>query len=315
MSSTAAPGTAPSSVTRALRATNVRLAYGSHTVVHEASLQVRAGEVLALVGPNGSGKSTLLRGMARLHGLEAGELHLASNGSEQTEAQHPESVHTEAQHPEALLDCMALSPKQFATRLAMLTQHRPTPAGMTVREIVGLGRHPHKSRWIGADPHGEAAVQRAMNLTGVEDLADRAIDELSGGQVQRVWLASCLAQQTPVLLLDEPTNHLDLRYQSELLDLIRDLADDHGVAVGVVLHDLNQAATVADRVALLVDGAIVAEGTPAEVLTQKALTRAYQTPIEVVLHDGRPQVRPLPRCATRQRLEDAIGRPATTLSA
>lgn len=286
--------TTPASGT--LQATKLRLAYGSHTVVHEASLHVRSGEVLALVGPNGSGKSTLLRGMARLHGLQSGELHLAGDDT-------------------ALLDCMALSPREFATQLAMLTQHRPTPAGMTVREIVGLGRHPHKSRWLGADPDGIAAVQRAMNLTGVEDLADRSIDELSGGQVQRVWLASCLAQQTPVLLLDEPTNHLDLRYQSELLDLIRDLADDHDVAVGVVLHDLNQAATVADRVALLVDGQIVAEGSPAEVLTQEALTRAYQTPIEVVDNFGRPQVRPLPRCATRQRLEKQLARGPQVLTA
>ncbi|WP_022909344.1 ABC transporter ATP-binding protein [Aestuariimicrobium kwangyangense] len=287
----------------ALTASKLRLAYGSHTVVHEASLQVRAGEVLALVGPNGSGKSTLLRGMARLHGLSSGALHLATGGSDAAQDDGGPVDSVDCGDP---VDCLTLSPRRFATRLAMLTQHRPTPAGMSVREIVGLGRHPHRSRWTGADPAGLEAVRRAMALTGVDELAERSIDELSGGQVQRVWLASCLAQQTPVLLLDEPTNHLDLRYQSELLDLIRDLADDHGVAIGVVLHDLNQAATVADRVVLLVDGAIVAEGTPTDVLTEQALTRAYQTPIEVIDSAGLLQVRPLPRCATRQRLGELI---------
>ena len=97
-------------------------------------------------------------------------------------------------------------------------------------------------------------------------MAERAVDELSGGQLQRVWLASCLAQDTGVLLLDEPTTFLDLRYQVELLDLVRDLADAHGVAVGVVLHDLDQAAAVADRIALLDEGRVRAAGPPAEVL-------------------------------------------------
>ena len=285
----------PPASPRALQASRVRLAYGPHTVVHEADLRVRPGEVLALVGPNGSGKSTLLRGMARLHGLSSGELHLAHDLPGTTDDTSGDA----ATDP---VDCMTLSPREFATRLAMLTQHRPIPAGMTVREVVSLGRHPHKSRWLGADPHGPAAVQRAVDLTGIADITESALDELSGGQAQRVWLASCLAQQTPVLLLDEPTNHLDLRYQSELLDLIRDLADHQGAAVGVVLHDLNQAATVADRVALLVDGRLIAEGTPTEVFTEARLTAAYQTPIEVMHTADGPRIRPLPRCATRQRL-------------
>ena len=106
-----------------------------------------------------------------------------------------------------------------------------------------------------------APIARAMDLTGVTAMADRPVDELSGGERQRVWLASCLAQDTGVLLLDEPTNHLDLRYQAELLDLVEDLAHDHGVAVGVVLHDLNQAASVADHVVLLDGGRVVAAGS------------------------------------------------------
>src|SRR5690606_15196025 len=124
-------------------------------------------------------------------------------------------------------------------------------------------------------------VAWAMSVTGVDGMADRPIDELSGGELQRVWLATCLAQDTNVLLLDEPTTFLDLRYQVEILDLIRDLADTHGVAVGVVLHDLNQAASVAARVVLMHQGRVRACGPPAQVLTGEVLTDTYGIRIEV----------------------------------
>ena len=138
-------------------------------------------------------------------------------------------------------------------------------------------------------------------MTGVEDLAERGADHLSGGQLQRVWLASCLAQETGVLLLDEPTTYLDLRYQVELLDLIRDLADEHAIAVGVVLHDLDQAAAVADRIALLHAGRITADGTPAHVLTPERLTDAYGIRIDVDTDPltGRLRTRAIGRHHTR----------------
>lgn len=124
----------------------------------------------------------------------------------------------------------------FARRVTLLAQSRPTPTGISVRDVVGFGRHPYRGRWRDGDPGGPAVITHAMTVTGVTDLAERSVDELSGGQLQWVWLASCLAQDTGVLLLDEPTTYLDLRYQVEILDLIRELADQHGVAIGVVLH-------------------------------------------------------------------------------
>ncbi len=150
-----------------------------------------------------------------------------------------------------------------------------------MRDVVEFGRYPYRGRWGRPDPDGPAAVDRALALTGVDGLADRGADHLSGGQLQRVWLASCLAQETGVLLLDEPTTYLDLRYQVELLDLVRDLADDHGIAVGVVLHDLDQAAAVADRITLLEAGRIVADGPPDDVLTPERLTAVYGIRIDV----------------------------------
>ena len=141
-----------------------------------------------------------------------------------------------------------------------------------------------------------------MSITGVEELADRCVDELSGGQLQRVWLAAALAQQTGVLLLDEPTTYLDLRYQVEILDLVRDLADLHGVAVGLVLHDLDQAAAVADEIVLLDDGRVRACGPPADVLTGPLLTDTYGIAIDVDVDLATGALRTRPRGRHTHRL-------------
>jgi iron-chelate-transporting ATPase len=244
----------------------LHLGYHGRQVVDGASIRVTAGEVTALVGPNGSGKSTLLRALARLHHADAGTITLPDGGS-----------------------AFDLTAKEFARRVTLLTQSRPTPGGVSVRDVVGYGRHPYRSRWRNEDADGNRAIEHAMDVTGVTAMADRAVDELSGGELQRVWLATCLAQDTGVLLLDEPTTFLDLRYQVEILDLMRDLADDHHVAVGVVLHDLNQAAAVADRVALLHAGRVRATGTPAEVFDEVALSETYGIRIDVRTdpHTGR----------------------------
>lgn len=238
------------------------VAYDGTDVVHQAAITLRPGQVTALVGPNGSGKSTLLRTVARLQRPRTATLTLAERGEE-------------------TVDGLALTAREFARRVALLTQGRPTPGGLTVRDVVEFGRYPYRSRWTRADAGGVDAVRRALALTDLTDLAERGAEHLSGGQLQRVWLASCLAQDTGVLLLDEPTTYLDLRYQVELLDLMRDLADDHGIAVGVVLHDLDQAAAVADRITLLRAGRIIADGDPEDVLTAERLTATYGIRIDV----------------------------------
>jgi iron complex transport system ATP-binding protein len=226
--------------------------------VRDGAISLKAGEVTALIGPNGSGKSTLLRALARLHRPDHGHITLDDGQSTSD-----------------------LSATEFARRVTLLAQSRPTPAGVTVRDVVGYGRHPYRGRWRANDADGPAAIGKAMSVTGVDVMADRPVDELSGGELQRVWLATCLAQDTGVLLLDEPTTYLDLRYQVEILDLMRDLADHHDVAVGVVLHDLNQAAAIADHLVLLDNGAVRVSGEPKEVLTAQHLSETYGIPIEV----------------------------------
>lgn len=259
---------------------DLNLGYHGNIVVRGANVELRTAQVTALVGPNGSGKSTLLRALARLHAPSSGEVRFG-DGS----------------------DALALSSRDLARRVTLLAQSRPTPTGISVRDVVGFGRHPYRGRWREGDPSGPAVIDRAMAVTGVCELAERSVDELSGGQLQRVWLATCLAQDTGVLLLDEPTTHLDLRYQVEVLDLLRELADEQGVAIGVVLHDLDQAASVADEVALLDGGRVRAVGPPEAVLTADLLSSAYGIQIDVDVDplSGALRTRPVGRRGPRSR--------------
>ncbi|QDH10724.1 ABC transporter ATP-binding protein [Nocardioides dongxiaopingii] len=239
----------------ALRGDDLVLGYQRHVVVHGVSVELAPGQVTVLLGPNGSGKSTLLRALARLHGVTSGSVSLDGE------------------------DAAPLNAKAFARRVTLLSQSRPQPSGLDVRDVVAFGRHPHRGRLAPLGAADRAAIDRALEITGTAVMAGRPVDALSGGELQRVWLASCLAQETGVLLLDEPTNHLDLRYQVEILDLVRDLADEHGTALGVVLHDLDQAASVADRVVLLQDGRVRSSGTPEEVLDADVLSDVYGLPL------------------------------------
>ncbi|MGM0931261.1 MAG: ABC transporter ATP-binding protein [Actinomycetota bacterium] len=242
-----------------LDARDLVLRYGDREVVHGAGLQLEPGRIVALVGPNGSGKSTLLRALARLHAVSAGAVAVLHEGTE--------------------TDALMMKRSDFARHVTLLSQSRPVPHGLSVRDVVEFGRHPYRGRWRAADPEGAAAVERAMVLTGITELAERGVHELSGGQLQRVWLASCLAQDTSVLLLDEPTNHLDLRYKVEIFDLVYDLARVHGVAVGLVLHDLDEAAALADHVVVLSEGRVVAAGPAHEALQAELLSKVYCIPI------------------------------------
>lgn len=255
----------------ALLARDLRVSFGVTPVIDDVAIDLRPGGITAIVGPNGSGKSTLLRSLARLVTTDRGTLSVGDAD-----------------------DAFSLSSKEFARHLALLSQHMPAPAGMTVREVVWFGRYPHRSAWRGRDEDGPAAIDEALKLTGLVELADATMDTLSGGQMQRAWIASSLAQHTDVLLLDEPTNHLDLRYQVDVLNLIGELADNHHTAIGVVMHDLEQAAQIADRLLLLSAGTVVADGDPSHVLDPELLSGVYGTQLSVNSDpaNGRISIRP-----------------------
>ncbi|MGO1891514.1 MAG: ABC transporter ATP-binding protein [Corynebacterium variabile] len=260
-----------------LQGTDLMLGYGSgnatSTVIDGVSVSFSPGTVTALVGPNGSGKSTLLRSLARLHPVTAGAVTLDGH------------------------DTTLLSPKAFARRVTLFAQSRPTPDGLTVTEVVAFGRHPHRKRFAGLTEADQAAIDHALEITGLTGRRERPASALSGGEMQRVWLAACLAQDTGVLLLDEPTNHLDLRFQTEILDLLRDLAEDRQTTVGVVLHDLDHAVRVADEVLLLHEGRVHAAGPPVEVFTAENISLAYGVPVDVGVdpRTGRLRIDPVGR--------------------
>jgi iron complex transport system ATP-binding protein len=182
------------------------------------------------------------------------------------------------------VDLLRLSAGERARRLAVVPQMIKLPEAFTVGEIVLMGRTPHLALWAGESRKDCEVAWQAMRRTQVETLSRRRVDELSGGEQQRVVIARALAQEPQVLLLDEPTAHLDLRHQVAVLDLVRSLAREHGLAVLLTLHDLNQAAHFADRVALLDQGEIVAQGEPTDVFTAERLSEVYGVPVSIGAH-------------------------------
>ncbi|WP_101523259.1 ABC transporter ATP-binding protein [Nocardioides houyundeii] len=241
----ATPLTAPLTTAPTRLATReVSLGYGDRVVVDSLTVQIPDHAVTVIVGANGCGKSTLLRGMARLLRPSAGTVLLDG-----------EAIHRR-------------STKDVARSLGLLPQNPVAPEGVTVVDLVSRGRNPHRGalrRWSAAD---DAAVAEALALTSTESVADRLVDELSGGQRQRVWIAMALAQGTDLLLLDEPTTYLDVAHQVEMLDLLADLNQSRGTTIVMVLHDLNLAARYAQHLLAMHEGHVVAEGSPATVVTE-----------------------------------------------
>jgi len=254
-----------------LEATDLVLQYpsGDRPVIDGESVAIAPGRVTALVGPNGSGKSTLLRGLADQLPPRAGQVLLDGR-----------AVHR-------------LGDRELARELGLLEQEPSAPDGLTVERLAYHGRYPHRGRF---DPVGDddvRAVERALSLAGVDDLRDRPLGDLSGGQRRLAWLAMALAQDPDVLLLDEPTTFLDLRHQLAVMDAIERRRDEAGTTVVLVLHDIEQAARYADAMVVLSDGAVHAHGDPESVLTPAMLAEVFGVEATVEPGPHGPQVVPL----------------------
>ncbi|WP_221356040.1 ABC transporter ATP-binding protein [Streptomyces beigongshangae] len=246
----------------------VTLTAGAHRLVEDVSLTARPGEVIGLVGPNGSGKSSLLRAVYRVLRPAAG--HVRVGGT----------------------DAWSLPVRQLARTVAAVVQESGADLDLSVREVVAMGRTPHKRLLDGDSPEDAGLIEAALDAVDVTDLAHRPFDRLSGGERQRVLIARALAQQPSLLVLDEPTNHLDIRHQLDVLDTLRRLP----ATVLVALHDLNLAAYYCDRLYVLRDGTVSASGPPADILTPRLLADVYGVTGEVTIHPrtGAPQVTFLP---------------------
>lgn len=238
---------------------------GERPVLSGVDLEVGRGEIVALLGVNGSGKTTLLNVMAGTKRPSAGRVELLGRG----------------------LD--AWTRADLARAVTVLPQTVNLPAGFTVSQVVALGRIPHARSLFGPDADDADVVERALHDTGLLDLAARPVTELSGGEQQRVALAMAMAQEPTLLLLDEPTLHLDLAHQVALVDLLVHLRRSRQLTVVAVLHDMNIAAALADRVELLLDGRLVSAGNgPDTPIEPRIAQAAFGVPIEVAhTVDGR----------------------------
>ncbi len=235
-----------------LQLEQVQGGYGNQMMIQGIDLALNSGEWLSLLGANGSGKSTLLKLISRILPMQSGIICLDG-----------QLIH----HQPA---------KQVAQQLALLPQQQTIPAGLTVYQLVCLGRTPYQSWWQwDLTPADRDKVNLSLVQTGMYDFRDRLVTQLSGGERQRAFLALALTQDPRVLLLDEPTTYLDLRHQLELLELLKILNQNHGLTIVTVLHDLNLAARYSDRLALLYQGRLAALGSPPQVLTQENLAQVF----------------------------------------
>ncbi len=244
--------------TSKIRTDKITLGYDDTVIIKNLYTSIPSGKITSVVGPNGCGKSTLLRALARLIKPRGGDVYL--DGAE----------------------ISRLPTREVAKKLGILPQSPDAPEGLTVRELAAQGRYPHQSIFQQWSKKDERAVEDALEITGMQELADRPLDTLSGGQRQRAWISMALAQETETLILDEPTTFLDMAHQLEVLQLLERLNRQEGRTILMVLHDLNNAARFSHHMIALRSGRIFACGSPEEVMTPEVLREVFSIEADVV---------------------------------
>lgn len=235
----------------------LEFSYGKNKVLNEITFQIPKGKITTLIGANGCGKSTLFHVMTKNLKAQQGKIFL--NGKNIND----------------------ISLKQFAKEVSIVHQYNVAPNDLTVEKLISYGRIAHGGLGKKNKQQDEKFIHWAMEITNVTELKDRRISDLSGGQRQRVWIAMALAQNTKILFLDEPTTYLDIRYQIEILKLLKRLNAEVGMTMLVVLHDINQAIQYSDEIIAMKEGKIIAQGNPREIATEKILKAVYDIDLKV----------------------------------
>ncbi len=243
-----------------LELNQVDFSYFDGLVLQDINLSVKAGEMVGLLGPNGSGKTTLIKLASGILKPGRGEIRL--DGRRLT----------------------SLSRRFIASNVAVVPQQFHIPFAFTTSEVVMLGRTPFFRALADESETDRQVVDNSLELVGISELAERRFDELSGGERQKVILAMALAQQPKLLLLDEPTVHLDIAHQMEILELVRGLNIGQGLTVIAAMHDLNLASLYFDRLILLKEGRVWADGTPKQVLTEAGISEVFAASVRVEVH-------------------------------
>ena len=247
----------------AMEVRNVSFSYGKNKVLKDVSLKIEEGKVTTIMGANGCGKSTLFSLMTK--NLYAGKGKIFLHGR----------------------NILNLSLKEFARQVSIVQQYNTSSDDITVENLVAFGRTPHRKPMQAKTQEDDRLVEWAMEVTGVLPYREREVSRLSGGQRQRVWIAMALAQNTKILFLDEPTTYLDIRYQVEILELVRKLNREYGITIVMVLHDINQAICFSDAVIGLKNGTVGFAGDPEEVITAESIESLYGIHLDVAQVNGR----------------------------
>lgn len=241
----------------------LQIGYGDHVIISNMDVDILNDRITTIIGPNGSGKSTVLKAITRLIRYQKGSVVL--NGR----------------------DILEMKPKELARTIGVLPQVHSAPADFRVKELVSYGRMPHQKLLSGLSGEDESIIQWAMEATGTWQFRDKSIFEISGGERQRVWIATVLAQKPEILFLDEPTTYLDISHQLETMQLVKKLNRETGIGVVMVLHDLAQALEVSDHIIVIKNGQKYSEGSPEEVITQKMMKDVYNVDCDIMHIQGR----------------------------
>lgn len=242
---------------------DIEVKYGEYKAVNGINTDLYKGVITTIIGPNGSGKSTFLKAITRLIKYHKGSVHINEKSIESFRC------------------------KDISKMIAVLPQKHSAPPDFKVEELVSYGRMPHK-KWYDTKPdYKDPIVQWAMECTNISHLKKKSINEISGGEAQRVWIATVLAQNPEILFLDEPTTYLDISHQLETMNLVKKLNKEHGIGVVMVLHDLSHALEVSDRIIVLKDGKKYDEGHPMDVITSKMMKEVYNVDCEIINIEGR----------------------------
>ncbi|HWQ42070.1 MAG TPA: ABC transporter ATP-binding protein [Desulfosporosinus sp.] len=238
---------------------NLETGYQKFKVFQDLNLKVKENKITTIIGPNGCGKSTLLKTMGRILKQSSGKVYL--------QGQDLNTIHT----------------KQIAKHLALLPQNPIAPSQLKVEELISYGRYPHRNNVNKLLPEDRKIIEWAMDITKTTSFRNRQIENLSGGQRQKVWLAMALAQETDVLLLDEPTTALDMAHQLDVLQIIEKLNKEQKRTIVMVLHDINHAARFSHEIVAMKDGKIIRIGTPIEIITQEVLREVFHINAKIMM--------------------------------
>ena len=245
---------------------HLSFSYGKKNILKDLSLSFESRKITTLLGANGSGKTTLFKLCTRNLRPDRGLIML-----EQDNIFH-------------------MRRREFAKKVAVVHQQNRVTGNITVRELVSYGRTPHLGLMQQITKEDDAAIDWSLEVTGLRELTNEPVVSLSGGQRQRVWIAMALAQKSEIIFLDEPTTYLDVRYQIELLQLIKSLNKDVGLTIVMVLHDINQALQYSDRIVGLRKGQLCFSGEPNEVVTAENISALYDISVRTANFDGKPYV-------------------------